>query len=377
MSKVMFPNSAQFDEMNVNLAKIAKAVGGQVDVSTWAGVQRAVRMGIAPDIFPIGTQLLVKHSVYGDMLYDVVAHNYLKSVHNEDAPTMTLMCHDVLSTALQFDAPEAFYYAEADLPAGTYNFTLATAYSSWAAGTYQFTTTKVLPKGGQFTISGYADAAMTARSVKAFTSRTTTTVSETLTITEGSGGTSLGTFGEGLNHSQRVSYGSNNYKESAIRQMLNSSAAAGSVWTPQTKFDRPPTWLTSTAGFAGGLENDFIAVVGDVVLPCCANTIYEAPDSTVIKGERYTLNDKFYLASRKEIFGTDDSVADGSVLFPYYEGATNTDRIKYRNGSAATWWMRTPHGGYAYAVRYVDTDGSLNNNSAYNANYLAPACTIV
>ena len=66
MSKVMFPNSAQFDEMNVNLAKIAKAVGGQVDVSTWAGVQRAVRMGIAPDIFPIGTQLLVKHSVYGD-----------------------------------------------------------------------------------------------------------------------------------------------------------------------------------------------------------------------------------------------------------------------------------------------------------------------
>ena len=377
MSKVMFPNSAQFDEMNVNLAKIAKAVGGQVDVSTWAGVQRAVRMGIAPDIFPIGTQLLVKHSVYGDRLYDVVAHNYLKSVHDENAPTMTIMCHDLLPT-MQFDAPEAFYYAEADLPAGTYNFTLATAYSSWTAGTYQFTTTKVLPKGGQFAISGYADAAMTARSVRAYTSRTTTTVSETLTITQGSGGTSLGTFGEGLNHAQRVSYGSNNYKESAIRQFLNSSAAANGFWTPQTKFDRPPSWMTSVAGFVSGLDDDFLATVGTVVLPCSANNTYEAPDSTIAKNSKYTLNDKFYLASQREIFGsTTDTVADDSVLLPYYEGATNTDRIKYRDGTAAYWWMRTPYSWHASTVRNVYSDGSLDGSGAYGALSLAPACTIV
>lgn len=377
MSKVFFPNSEQFDEMNVNLAKIAKAVGGQVDVSTWAGVQRAVRMGIAPDIFPIGTQLLVSHSEYGDKLYDVVAHNYLKSVHDENAPTMTLLCHDLLPT-VQFDSPEAFYYAEADLPAGTYNFTLATAYSSWAAGTYQFTTTQTLPKGGQFAISGYADAAMTARSVRAFASRTATTATETLTITQGSGGTNLGTFGEGLNHAQRVSYGSNNYKESAIRQMLNSSAAAGSVWTPQTKFDRPPSWMTSKAGFVAGLPEDFLAVVGTVVLPCSANNTYEAPDSTVEKNTAYTLNDKFYLASQNEIFGTtSDTVKDGSVLFPYYEGATATDRKKYKDGSAARWWMRTPTSWDADIVRIVYSGGTLYNRGASGAYYLAPACTIV
>ena len=52
MSQVFFPNSEQFDQMNIILEKIAKAVGGQVDVSTWAGVQRAVRMVLHPTFSP-------------------------------------------------------------------------------------------------------------------------------------------------------------------------------------------------------------------------------------------------------------------------------------------------------------------------------------
>ena len=375
--KIFFPNSGQFDKMNENLEKIAKAVGSQVDISTWGGIQKAVRAGIAPDILPVGTQLLVHHNVYGDRLYDVVAHNYFKSVHNENAPTMTLLSHDNIATA-QFDSPEAFYYADAELPAGTYNFTLATAYSSWAAGTYQFTLTQALPKGGQLAISGYADAAMTSRQVRAYASRTTTAVTESVAITSGNAGTSLGTFGEELNHSHRVSYGSNNYKESAIRQFLNSPSAAGSVWTPQTKFDRPPSWMTSLAGFAGGFEDDFLSVIGEVVVPCAANNTYESPDSTVVKNTKYTVTDKFYLASQREIFGTtSDTVADDSVLFPYYEGATNADRIKYRDGSAAHWWLRSAYSWYAGYVRIVLSDGSLNGGYAVGAYGFAPACTIV
>ena len=375
--KIFFPNSQQFDLMNENLAKIAKAVGSQVDITTWAGIQKAVRAGIAPDILPVGTQLLVKHSVYGEHLYDVVAHDYLKSVHDENAHTMTLLCHDQIA-AIQFDSMEAFYYAEAELPAGTYNFTIATAYSSWAAGTYQFTLTQALPKGGQLAISGYADAAMTARQVKAFASRTATAATESVAITSGNGGTSLGTFGVELNHSHRVSYGSNNYKESAIRQFLNSPSAAGSVWTPQTKFDRPPTWMPSLAGFVGGLDDDFLSVVGEVIVPCSANNTYEAPDSTVAKGAKYTVTDKFYLASQREIFGNNsDSVADDSVLFPYYEGADAADRIKYRDGSAARWWMRTPASWNANAVRYVYSTGPLYNDGAITGYGCSPACTIV
>lgn len=376
MSKLFLPTKEQMDVMNENLAKIAKAVGSQVDISTWEGIQKAVRSGIAKDILPVGSQLAVNHSVYGTRLFDVVAHDYLKSVHDENAHTMTIQQHDLLP-GTQFDASEAFYYAEAELPAGTYNFTLATAYSSWAEGTYQFTLTKPVPKGGQLAISGYADAAMTARQVRSYANQTTTTATESVAITAGSGGTNLGTFGEGLNHSHRVSYGSNNYKESAMRQFLNSSAAAGSVWTPQTKFDRPPSWLTSLAGYKNGLDQDFLAVVGKVVLPCSANNTYEAPDSSIAKGTKYTLNDEFYLASAREIFNTNWDVADDSKVFPFYEGAGNADRIKYRDGSAAYWWLRTPNSGYAANVRLVGSDGTVNGNGAYGAYGLAPACTIV
>jgi hypothetical protein len=371
-----FPDSTQFDEMNVKLGQIAAAVGGQVDVSTWAGVQRAVRMGIAPNLFPVGTQMTVNHSVYGNKLWDVVAHNYFKSIHDENAYSMTLLSHDLLAS-LQFDSPEAFYYAESALAAGTYNFTLASAYSSWAAGTYQFTLANQLPAGGQLTISGYADAAMTTRKVYAFSSRTATTKTEECVITSGNDGTSLGTFGTELNHAQRVSYGSNNYKESAVRQLLNSNGAAGSFWTPQTKFDRPPSWLASSAGFMGGLDNDFLAVVGDVVVKCSANNTYEAPDSTVTKNTAYTVSDKFCLASCKEIFGTNQDVDDSSVQFPFYTGATDADRKKYLNGSAASWWLRTPYSGNAYHVRVVGSSGVVNSVTAHYSYALAPACTIV
>lgn len=377
MSKLFLPTKEQMDVMNENLAKIAAAVGSQVDISTWEGIQKAVRSGIAKDILPVGTQLAVNHSVYGTRLFDVVAHDYLKSVHDENAHTMTIQQHDLLP-GTQFDAPEAFYYAETQLAAGTYNVILATAYGGWAAGTYQFTLTQAVPAGGQLRINGYESTAITSLKVQSFANRTTNTATESVAITAGSGGTNLGTFGEGaINQIQRVSYGSNNYKESAMRQFLNSSAAAGSVWTPQTKFDCPPSWLTSLAGYKNGLDQDFLAVVGKVVLPCSANNTYEAPDSSITKGAKYTLNDEFYLASAMEIFNTNWDVADDSKLFPFYEGAGNADRIKYRDGSAADWWLRTSNSVYAGSVRRVYSDGTMLNYGTIHTAGLAPACTIV
>ena len=359
------------------LKLIAVAQGAAPEFTSWKQIQTAVAMGYGPRYFPVGSQLAVNHSVYGTRLFDVVAHDYLKSVHDENAHTMTIQQHDLLP-GTQFDAPEAFYYAEAELPAGTYNVILATAYGGWAEGTYQFTLTQAVPAGGQLRINGYESAAITSLKVQSFANRTTNTATESVAITAGSGGTNLGTFGEGaINSIQRVSYGSNNYKESAMRQFLNSSAAAGSVWTPQTKFDRPPSWLTSLAGYKAGLDQDFLAVVGKVVLPCSANNTYEAPDSSIIKGAKYTLNDEFYLASAREIFNTNWDVADDSKVFPFYEGAGNADRIKYRDGSAAHWWLRTPYSGNANGVRLVNSDGTMGGNVAVGSDGLAPACTIV
>ncbi len=377
MSKVYLPTSDQMNVTLENLERIAGALGAKAEVESWAGIQRAVKSGNASRLFPIGTQFTVPHSVYGDMVYDVVAHDYFKSVYDENAHTMTLMAHDQI-LATQFDSLEAFYYAENELPAGTYNFTIESTYSSWVSGTYQFTLTKTLPKGGQLSMSGNADVAITARFVRAYSSGTTTTATEECAITAGNSGVSLGTFGVELNHTQRVSHGSNNYKESAIRQFLNSTSAAGGVWTPQTKFDRPPSWMGSLEGFAHGLDDEFLSCIGKVIVPCAANKTYESSNSTTVKNEAYTVTDKFYLASQREIFGTgSDTVDDGSVLFPYYKDATNADRIKYRDGSAAGWWTRSAYPWHSTSVQVVTSDGTLYNHGALHTTGCVPVCTIV
>lgn len=368
-----FPNSADFDEMNIQFEKIALAIGKRIDVSTWAKVRNAVKSGIAPIVFPVGTELSVNHSVYGKKTYLVVAHNYFKSSKNNNDHTMTIMSDEAFAPA-QYDESEAFYYAESRLAAGTYNFTLATAFSSWAAGTYQFTLTNALPSGGQLCISGSPSAVMTSAKVKAYSSRLATDASETVAISVGSGGVNLGTFGVELNHISRVAYGSNNYKESAIRQFLNSSADAGSVWSPQTKFDRPPSWQTTLAGFAGGLDTDFLSIVGEVLVPCATNNIYESTDSTTPKGKKYTVSDKFYLASQKEIFGDVTNVLDdSSILFPYYDGATNADRVK----SATSWWTRSALATSSCDGIVVNNEGILTTTTANTTQSCAVVCTII
>ena len=378
--KVFFPNSTQFDKMNENLEMIARAVGSLVDVSAWEGVRRAVKVGNAPNLFPIGTQLVVHHDVYGDMLYDVVAHDYFKSVHDDKAHTMTLMSRDLLPI-MQFDGHEAFYYAETELPAGTYNFTLPKATGMWEQGTYQFTLTEPLPKGGQLMLNGYDDEPIIGNvTIDVYASGSATSATYTCQINLGSGGTNLGNFGAELNDFSRSVYGSNNYKESAIRQFLNSSAEVGKVWTPQTKFDRPPSWRNSIAGFVRGLDNSFLSVVGEVIVPCSANNVYESPDSTVVKGSTYTVHDKFYLASQKEIFGaSSNTVEDGSALFPYYERAANADRIKYRasDGGASNWWTRTPHASTTHLSSDVNSKGSINSDGVIALLCPAVTCTIV
>lgn len=374
---VYFPYSEQFDEMNANLLRIANSIEGGGDFTGWDGMQRAVRAGLAPSEFPVGSQFTLTHTVFGTLVCEVLAHDYLKSAHDANAHTMTCRIKSLLP-AIQFDSPEAFFFADEAIPAGTYHFTISETYSSWVAGTYQFTLANQLPKGGQLCINGDASAAMTSRKVTAYASRTATTASETCDITSGSSGTDLGAFGNGLNHPQRVSYGSNNYKESALRQHLNSSAAAGSVWSPQTKFDRPPAWAATLAGFVAGLPAEFLATVGEVNLPCTANNTYESTDSSVTKNTAYTLHDKFYLLSQNEVFGSKPITADQSALLTYFVGATNADRIGYlADGSAAYQWLRTPSPDSAGNVRIVLSDGSLGSSGAVVARAYAPAFTII
>ena len=289
--------------------------------------------------------------------------------------------------AVQYDATEAFYYAEQELAAGTYNITISNQlwYTADNGKTFQFELTKALPVGGQLVFAMTYNATLEGKSVKSYANKTTTTALETVTLTEGSEGTSLGTTNENspyVNHMHRAIFGSNNYAQSAVRQWLNSAAAAGSVWTPTNVFDRPASWATSYNGFMHGLPADFLAVVQPAVLACRTNSLFEVEslDGTAFAiNQLYSLKaDKFFLLSRPEIFGDWDSASykDGTQL-EYYNGLTATERIKRdAAGTARYAWLRSPYPSYANGARIVTSAGGVGNYSAYSGHGVAPACII-
>ena len=377
MSRTNLPNSKQFQRLNGYLQTIAGALVSQMDTSTWEGIQKIVEMGLAPKYFPVGTQLVVNHSKYGDMVFDVVAHDYLKSTTDENAHTMTILSHDTLPDAMRFDQPEAFYYTDVLNP-GTYNFTLAYDCYDWKKGTYSFTVDSY-QEGVQLAIARLSNEGLTTAKI---TAHPVGNSYETyrVDIRSGKEGTDLGTLGVGnLNHPQRVYAGSNNYAASAVRQFLNSSAPVGEVWNRCTNFDRPPVWSNSLAGFTHGLGKDFLSVVGKVRLPCSTNNTYEQGYYEFEPNQWYTLdNDKFYLPSQMEIIGNFGSTTeDNSKRFPFYEGSMVADRIKYIHGTStpASWMLRSTHLNSPSAVRRISEEGWLTYTEV--PVNIAVACTIV
>lgn len=326
-----------------------------------------------------GDQVTVTEA-YTEILWDVVDHRTVTDpADNAQKPAMFLLMHSVIYSK-QFDAVEALYYAEEGLAAGTYHFTIQNYDETYGGDkTYQFTLTQAVPAGGQIVLDWPYNQQLLGRSVKTYASATATVQIEAAVLSEGTGGTDLGTTdgtAENLNHIHRARYGSNNYKESAIRQWINSAAVANAWWTPTNIFDRPANYA-NLPGLLHGMDSEFLAVVKAITVPCKTNNTYELPEWT--KDTAYTVEDRFWLASRDEMgFGV-ERVAEGSVLAAY-NGAGNTDRIKYdlSNGSTARyWWLRSPYPGSAGSARSVNTDGSLSYGGADSGVGAVAACAIM
>lgn len=373
----------QTDKLAVYLAAIAAKGDGTLRPTSWSDVQSIVRNGLASKVFAIGDQLSCKK---GDdvLVWDIIGIDHDTPADPQFTHSLTLQLHDCFPTTIQFDAPEAFYYCETALEAGTYHFAIDSTYDATRNDltSYQFTLTQAVPAGGQLTFPWDTHANASTIKVNSFASTTSTTVIEQVSVTEGTDGQELGTltvagdFTNNLNSIHKVRFGNNNYKESAIRQWLSSSAAAGSVWTPQTKFDRPPLWAANTAGFINGMDADFLAVLGEVTKVTAKNT--------VTGGGYDVTSDKFFLLSRSEVYGGVEvgGVNEGSP-YPYYADysdlsapgmAADSNRIKYRNGSAQYWWLRAT---YDASVRPITTTGSVYSREASNAYGIAPACNII
>lgn len=355
-------------------------------------IQKAVQSGLAREYFNIGDQLIIPYNNGTSdfqLPFDVVAFHDVELRDGSIVPGMWLQSH-YLMQPLQFDAREAFKYAETELPAGTYHFTVPTAWSKLLAGTYQFTLGSAVPAGGQIVFNqNIADVNPSALTVSTFSGPTSTTPIETVAVTEGSGGTDLGQLVAAGNNDlwsmQCAGYGYNRYAQSAMRQFLNSDAAAGAWWTPQSNYDRPPAELTSLRGFMAGFQEDFLKILKPVKVQTARNTVTDG-------GGTDTTYDTFFPTSLEQEYISPQVSGVEGTYFPYWKerlnlsspqptgsGGANAAHIRYaydNHTSAQLCRLRSAYRGNAYYTWSVYTSGAATIFSAINALRCAPACVI-
>ena len=366
--------------------------------SQMSSIAKIVRDGYGSVLMDIGDQLNIDWtdgSKSYNVPHDIVHFADVDLKNGDKVPGMYIQWHFCSPFGVQFDAAEAFYYAETELAAGTYNIIVG---DNWGTNCkkneqYQFTLSKPVPKGGQ--IAGFysmPDKAPSEWTVQTFTDAKSTTPIETVKPTAGSNGTNLGTMsftGDGkLNSLQRVAYGYNRWSQSAIRQYLNSAKAAGQWWEPQHKWDRPPAELASKPGFLSGYSDDFLNAIKPVRVRTALNTVTDAAVGTY--EDTY---DKIFLASLEQEFITPQASGIEGEAWDYWkqavERSTPTPWYKtFAEGghpitygidgktSAQNVRLRSANRGYAFYTWNVNASGYVGNYYAVISFRFAPACVI-
>lgn len=176
------------------------------------------------------------------------------------------------------------------------------------------------------------------------------------------------------------SSGNNRYLHSAIRQWLNSPDVTFQ-WEAQHQYDVAPTDAPYTgAGFLHLLDPELAAVIGKVDKQAARNTVTDG-------GGQDTFSDMVFLLSKVELYAVAEGVTDGEKAYPYYsalaaqptDGAL-TGRIKYMDGTARQWWLRSPTVVTSANGRRITALGDVgigSNNASKMANYISPVVCIV
>ena len=360
---------------------------------TWEGFRNIVRQGKARYYYPIGSILYDTFDESTGTAFQVIAYNK----HFDPSLTAQGYTHSITLCQLkldirQFDAIEAMLYLTRVMPAGTYRFTLPNYDASYGGNkTYYFTTTQDIPVDGVIVLNWpYQRVPQTVSTYPTVSS--TTAINSNLTLTEWDDSviavdlgtvtlsTTVNTGDYGIfNHIHRARYGSNNYYQSGLRQLINTDATANTWWQPQTIFDRPYSNRT-LAGYLSTLNPDFVNVLATPEITYITNNVFEYQSldgTTFITNTNYTINtDKMFLLSHTEV-NLSSSPNIGSIL-DYYVNADNTKRIRYRkdNNNAYYWWLRTQNPFGAHYERFVSSSGALGSPGAGSSYGSAPACII-
>lgn len=353
--------------------KMAIASGKDSEVTTWKEIRANVRNGLGEILYPVGTKFVIYKYANGatksgtpvKYYLDAVGHNkHFLIRHGERTAnySMTLQFHELLNDSIQFDAAE-----------NQYGISLDTSVVPW----------------------------------KTYYSDTSGTV-----VTNPTGNPHTNGYYEKNDTSQypRSTYGSNNWRHSAIRKWLNADkgVAAGLWWAASTPFDKTPDYSSGLPFQALLADNDegadatLLDVIGPVTIRTILNTI-KNPDNSdyyldadasgqyaVASRLAYDVTeDTFFLPTTKEIHCSTYN-EEGGVLLQYYDkfsdyaspisawGSADTNLLKHKqnSSSAAHWWLRSAHTDFASSAMVVYSGGAVSDSHAYYAFGVAPLCVI-
>ena len=403
---------AALERQNLLLTRLITAEGEATPINTLQEIAEIVRRGEAPNVFTVGDQILVKwNNGTQDYIlpFDIVHFDDVELQDGETVPGMFIQSHYALE-GVQFDQNEALYVVPAGgIPAGTYHFTMGNSWGTHVVSgkSYEFTLANAYAEGdilqiGTATsdISGLPDTAPANWRIRGYKAAggvpagSAATPTEIVTLSEGTGGTDLGTLSDstkygtsGLNNMQRCSYGYNRWSQSAIRQWMNSDAAAGSWFTPQNPYDRRPDQLATLRGMKAGFEEGFLNILKSVKVTTALNTV---SDDQI--GASENTFDMFFLASLEQEYIQPQASGVEGHYWEYWKrrlglsnpqgtgGANaNANHIRYAYNaktSAQSCRLRSAHRGNAYSAWAVNTSGTAYTSNATNAYRAVPACVI-
>lgn len=391
---INFPRETTMQEIAQALQTMAFTQSADLEnISTWGQLSGLSRNGITRKIFDFGDQILEKwKDTAANQEYDFpwqVTH--FDTVELEDGETIQgtfLEAHYTTPFGAQF-SNRAFLRCPDGLAAGTYNVTLGAKWGDKDAQkdtTWQFTLTKAVPAGGS--VAGFTqmpDVPSANWKATSYAADGITTI-ETVPITSGSGGTSLGTMqyatrNGNLNSMQEAGYGWNRWKYSAARQWLNSTQPKGKWWTKQDDWDIAPSQLATKDGFLCGMPADMLAALKTVKVTTLANTVNDG-------GVTEITYDRVFLASMSQM-NVNMSKEEGAV-HEYWQRRTNSKTpiepwktypimIRYsaaNHTSPQYVFSRSANRGYASNVMNVSTSGYVNSTYAWSSFVYAPLVVV-
>ena len=385
--------SKKMDKQNALLEVLAADKMRELS-SDWLGLADLADSGLFGEAYSIGDQFIDewKDKAANQTYTYPMQLNHIGDVQLQDGETLEsrpfLQAHYAHPFGVQFSHQRAFLKCPSGLAAGTYYFTIESAWGDnvTAGMVVRFTTTAAVPEGGK--ISGcYGAPDQNKSNWRIYThSADGKTVLETITPAFTASGTSLGTMkanarNGNLNSAQEMAYGWNRWKTSAIRQYLNSEAGVGAWWTAQDEWDIAPDQLTTKAGFLSGWSESFIAAIKTVKVTTYPNTVQDdtggnTPDITY---------DRVFLPSLQQIYVNPQKSGEGEyheywkrksgATSPLAQNATYPNMITYaveNHTSPQYVRLRSAYRGYASTTWHVGSSGYVNASTASNAYRFSP-----